>query len=197
MKLTADQLQELYTALHYCSMGELKNFCHQFNSDSNGTKKKLIMRLYNKACGKLPENEVPIPAASRPVKGVSYPVRPETLMVYGVYKHSHEQRALFKQLVGDHFHFTAFGVDYLKERWRLGMPPTYQEFADFWQEEYSKRILEPVEPKEEWAYIRFVQRYLEQHPDAVRTTVTAAWKEFRIQQVVVVQKLLHKVFTSS
>lgn len=58
-----------------------------------------------------------------------------------------------KKLIGDYFHFTAFGVDWVDERWMDGNPPTYQEFVDMWRAEYKRRQETPANPKEEWAYI--------------------------------------------
>jgi hypothetical protein len=57
-----------------------------------------------------------------------------------------------------------------------GNPPTYQEFANMWQEEYQKRKSIPVAPKEEWAYINFIQKYLLNSPAATRESINSSWE---------------------
>ncbi len=48
---------------------------------------------------------------------------------------------------------SAFGIDWLNERWMDGNTPTYQEFADMWEAGYRRRKERGEKPKEEWAYI--------------------------------------------
>jgi hypothetical protein len=77
--------------------------------------------------------------------------------------------------LGDHFHFTAFGIDWLEEKWTQGLPPTYLEYANMWQEEYQFRKANGATPKEEWAYINFVQRYLSANKKGTREEILQKW----------------------
>jgi hypothetical protein len=78
-----------------------------------------------------------------------------SLMLYGSYKNDALTRAFFISLIGPQFHFTAFGIDWLKQRWHEGKPPTYQEFAHYWIDETQKRTDKKAAPKQEWAFINF------------------------------------------
>ena len=106
----------------------------------------------------------------------------ETLMLKGAYKNDLKTRLFFKQLIGEYFHFTAFGIDWLNDRWMEGKPPTYQEFAEMWHKEYEKRKKTPVPPKEEWAYINFVQNSLSISPTASQESINHAWECERQKQ---------------
>lgn len=75
-----------------------------------------------------------------------------------------------------------YGLDWLHERWMEGAPPTYQEFATMWQTEHERRKLHPEAPKEEWAYINFVQHLQQARPNATRETVLIAWDQERARQ---------------
>jgi len=94
----------------------------------------------------------------------SAPLHPSRKILFGCYKNNEETRNFFKTLIGNHFHFTASGQDWIYERWTRGKPPTYAEFATFWQKEYEARKTKKRTPKQEWAYINFVQRYRKKEP---------------------------------
>jgi hypothetical protein len=102
-------------------------------------------------------------------------------------------RNFFKQLIGSHFHFTAQGIDWLREQWLKGTPPTYADFAREWQAEYERNKTQKRAPKQEWAYIRFVQEYMHLYPQASKSEVTAAWNAQRQKYVKTVQDILVKI----
>ena len=111
-------------------------------------------------------------------------------MLKGNYKNDLKTRLFFKKIIGEHFHFTAFGIDWLNERWMLGNPPTYQEFADMWEDEYRKRQKTPASAKEEWAYIRFVQGYLIHSPESSRDALNTAWENERQRHKSIAKSML-------
>lgn len=199
MKLNdSDVLKQLYEDLHYLHMSELKELCLTFNIAGVGVKKVLIDRLMIVFGGKSSEHHghKNIPTVSRAKKGIVYPIAPDALMLYGSYKNSYEQRFFFKKLIGNHFHFTAYGIDWLRGRWVAGNPPTYQEFADYWQQEYERRKTVQVKPKDEWAYINFVQRYYQEYPLAPQDVVMVAWNKERQHRKDRVVGLLKKVHSN-
>ena len=49
-------------------------------------------------------------------KGKKYPLQPKTKILIGAYKNDLATRLFFKELIGDHFHFTTFGIDWINER---------------------------------------------------------------------------------
>ncbi len=61
------------------------------------------------------------------------------MILKGSYKNDLKTRLFFKNIVGDHFHFTAFGIDWINEKWMEGNPPTYRDYATMWQSEVDRR----------------------------------------------------------
>ncbi|MCK4934460.1 MAG: hypothetical protein KAR79_02625 [Simkaniaceae bacterium] len=132
------------------------------------------------------------PKESCAQRGKTYPIDENGLMLKGVYKNDLKTRLFFKRLIGSYFHFTAFGIDWLNERWMEGKPPTYCEFAQMWKEEYLKRKKTPVSPKEEWAYINFVREFLSDSRAASQESINQAWKAKRIDHKAKVYQLIER-----
>lgn len=181
---------QLYEALHYLKVKELRALCDRFGVPADGNKVALINCIMTFVkTGKIVEAPV-MPAASKAQRGKLYPLDPRTLMLHGNYKNDAKTRAFFKKIIGEHFHYTAFGIDWLNERWMAGNPPTYGEFAVMWQEETERRAQQKAPPKKEWALIRFTQNFVEKYPDASRDELHAAWEKERLRNVALVMRLL-------
>jgi hypothetical protein len=84
--LTAQELENLQVSLHYCKVGELRNFCEQLHITHSGTKPALIKRIIIFIQTGICSKESFIPASSRKKVGEDYPLHPDTLMVYGDFK---------------------------------------------------------------------------------------------------------------
>ncbi len=190
--LHTDDIQQLNDALCYMNIAELRDVCAHYHLSIKGTKVVLIYRIitFVQTGGVVMLRA--IPAISKAQKGLYYPLTSNTLMLYGSYKNDAKARAFFKTLIGNHFHFTAFGIDWLTMRWLSGKPPTYAEFATFWQEEYLLRKQKKASPKKEWAYINFMQRFLQQYPTASREEVINAWQLERQLNIGKIKNLLKK-----
>jgi len=188
--VTNDPSQELFDALHYMHVSELKEVCTQLNLPLQGKKGDLIHRIQTFVQTGQIVILKSLPDVSKAQKGVEYPLLPETLALYGSYKNDQRTRAFMKTLVGDHFHFTAFGQDWMKERWQAGNPPTYREFAEFWQAEYVRRQTKKASPKQEWAYLTFIQKYLAEHPQASKNTIVVEWEKVRTLKVNKAKRIL-------
>lgn len=174
--LRKQDVDALHEALHYLKMNELRSLCTYYALSEQGPKGMLIERIHTFVChGKI--TAVPIiPKASKAKRGVTYDLLPDTYMLYGSYKNDARARAFFKKLIGSHFHFTAYGIDWFNKRWYAGNPPIYSEFATFWEKESVARKKCKAQPKKEWAYINFVQRFLQRFPDASRDQCMKAWE---------------------
>ena len=193
--INQQDFEKLNTALHFFHVNELRELTLRFDLSDKGDKRALIERIKHfikTGEAKQPQN---IPPVSRAKRGIIYPLSPETLMLKGAYKNDLARRKFFKSLIGDYFHFTAFGIDWLNERWLAGNPPTYREFADMWQKEYAHRKTQKAAPKKEWAYINFTQKFIEKNPNASRETITAAWEVERRKQVAIAREILADLFT--
>jgi hypothetical protein len=121
-----------------------------------------------------------------------YPLSENGLMLKGAYKNDLKNRLFFKRLIGEYFHFTAFGIDWLNEQWLKGTPPTYLDFARMWKSEYEKRQAISASPKEEWAYINFVQSILRNNSAIRQENLNKLWKEERERLVLKVCELLRE-----
>lgn len=176
-----EELRELLAHMH---VAELKDLLTSLRLSAKAfNKQELIDRLvhYKKTGNELAPQEIPL--VSRARRGLQAVLMPERLMLYGSYKNDYATRDFFKKLVGNHFHFTAYGIDWLRERWLEGKPPTYAEFAREWQEEFERNKVAKRPAKQEWAYIRFVQDYTLTYPEAAVAEINAAWEKWRSNAV--------------
>lgn len=190
-KLSNAQLIELKESLSHMHVSELKAQLKQLKLSIIGfNKRELIDRLVYYVTTNKELSPLTIPNVSKAKSGVPYPLHTSTLMLYGSYKNDLKTRQFFKQLIGDHFHFTAWGVDWLRERWLEGNPPTYSQFAKEWEDEYLRNKKEKRLPKQEWAYIRFVQEYIKRSPDSSKKDINIAWEAKRLEYV----QLVYAVF---
>lgn len=151
--MNTQQLNLLKKALLFLKMAELRDVCARLYLPTQGTKNVLIAWILHFIKTGEIIKEPKIPDASKAKRGNNYSLSPETLILKGAYKNDLKTRLFFKTLIGEYFHFTAFGIDWLNARWLEGKPPTYQEFAQMWKSEYARREKEGTTPKEEWAYI--------------------------------------------
>ena len=176
-------LKESLTFLH---VSELKTILEKRRLPIDGKKMALIHRiLHFLETGKI-IHFPKIPDISKARKGGDYTLTPNTLMLKNSYKNDLATRLFFKKLIGEYFHFTAFGIDWINEKWLAGNPPTYREFADMWKVEYARRQANSAAPKEEWAYINFVQKY----GNAPHNEIVNAWNKERARHVEIVKSTL-------
>jgi len=192
-KLSKQEQSDLFEALYFMKMAELKKVCEQLGLPVTGVKGERIDRIKHFIMtGKILE-EQKMPEISKAKSGKEYPLKPDALVLFGAYKNDAQTRAFFKKLIGNHFHFTAFGIDWLKMRWMQGKPPTYQEFAAMWQAEVDRRKIKKPDPKKEWALITFVQKYMQENPHASKEKVLKEWDKIRKQNVAQAQAVLKKI----
>lgn len=173
------EIASLKKSLMFLHVGELRDLSAQLSLVDKGNKKVIIFRICHFFLTGEKLKVPKFPKESCAQRGKTYPLKANGLMLKGAYKNDLKTRIFFKRLVGSHFHFTAFGIDWLNERWMEGNPPTYLEFANMWEEEYYRRKENPVAPKEEWAYINFVRNFLTHSPEASKACVYQAWKDER------------------
>jgi Domain of unknown function (DUF6434) len=193
-QLSEIEITQLREALSHLHIKELKTHLEKLNLSTQAfNKHELIERLmhYIKTGQELPPLE--IPPAARAVRGAQYPLASHTRMLFGSYKNDLATRNFFKHLIGNHFHFTAQGIDWLREQWLQETPPTYADFAREWQSEYERNKTQKRPAKQEWAYIRFVQEYMHHHPQASKTEVTSAWNLQRQQYARIINTALKEL----
>ena len=188
--------EELYEALNFMNISELKNICGQLSLSEAGKKGELINKImvFIKTGKLLQDKKMPEKSLAK-----NYPPQPlheNALMLYGSYKNDARTRALFKKLIGQRFHFTAFGIDWLNERWGLGSPPTYKEFAQYWIQETLRRKSAKQSPKKEWAYINFLQQAAHSNSQQTKSDLLKAWKKTRLEKKQAAQKIINQIIST-
>ncbi len=186
-------LEILKQSLVFLRVEELKHICENLSINDKGKKGAIIARiLHYIETGEI-ILEPKFPEISKARKGGVYPLHPDTLILKGSYKNDLKTRIFFKKLVGEYFHFTAFGIDWINDLWLQGNPPTYKEFADMWVVEYDKRKNLGTTPKVEWAYINFIQQYIKDYPNAPRAAITKAWEVERQKHLKIVSETIFRL----
>ncbi len=187
-------MTSLETSLNFFYVSELKNLCETLSLSSKGKKRDLIHRIitFVKTGKKLVSLKFPKASCAR--RGEVHEISENNLMLKGDYKNDLKTRLFFKKLIGEHFHFTAFGIDWLNDRWMDGNPPTYQEFILMWKDEYERRKANPAAPKDEWAYIIFTKSYIKKFPGATREDINFSWDEERQKNKRYVEEMLKGFF---
>ncbi len=193
--VSAADLDQFSQSIWFLHVEELKELTSLLKISDKGAKGAVIARILHFLHSGEELAMPKFPAVSCAKKSVVPPLLPKSLMLRGAYKNDLATRLFFKSLIGEYFHFTAFGIDWLNERWLQGNPPTYQEFADFWVTETERRKNTKAAPKQEWAYIRFVQAFMESYPESSRDELMQAWNAERMghkkQVDAVVRRILH------
>jgi hypothetical protein len=188
MNLSDQQFAIIKQSLNFLHVEELRDICNKFTINDAGKKRQIILRILHFLKTKEVLNEPKIPAISC---GKSPSIlAPDQLILKGSYKNDLKTRIFFKNLIGDYFHFTAFGIDWINECWFAGKPPTYREFADMWVKEYERRKKFGSTPKDEWAYINFVQKFISEKPNMSKEEILTAWNIERKRNVEIVKSLL-------
>ena len=189
-EITVKKLSQLDQSLLFLHVAELKQIAIDLELKPSKKKIHIISQimLFPSTGKKSTTAPFPIVSLGKPIKNM--PVKAETKMLKGQYKNDLKTRIFFKTLIGPYFHFTASGIDWLNDRWMKGTPPTYQEFANMWQEAYEQQKIDPLAPKMEWAYIRFVQAYNEQCSHATQSEIIKAWNLEREKHLAIVNTIL-------
>lgn len=192
MKILQDikNIEEIKKSLFFLNVQELKTISVKLALLDKGKKIELINGiLHFLQTGKkliLPR----FPEISCAKRSQKFTLFPHALMLKGAYKNDLKTRLFFKHLIGEHFHFTAYGIDWLDHRWMNSNPPTYQEFANMWQTEYLRRRDMPDIPKPEWAYINFVQDIFRNSPCSSKKHADAAWKKEREKHIAKINTII-------
>lgn len=128
----ADQ-KKFQESIYYLKVDELKRVCGRLGLAQTGSKAELIQSVF-KFYG-LKEKTL-LPKSFEKYAGK---LSQETHILPGYYSNGQKSREIFKQLIGDHFHFTTYGMNWIKSQWVDEKYPTYKQFARFWQSEYDRR----------------------------------------------------------
>lgn len=190
--LTLQEQKALRDALHYMKMAELRKASQLLSLSDKGKKAELIKRIELFIQTGAIEKLATIPPQSRAHHYPPQSLGASSLMLYGNYKNDLKTRTFFKKLIGPRFHFTAFGLDWLNDKWLQGKPPTYQEFANYWTEEKERRKNTKPQPKDEWMFIRYMQQMEKSELHAPKDHLIQNWKTLQAQKAQQAYQLLKK-----
>ena len=188
--LNAKEESFLQDACYYMKMAELKKACQMLALPDKGNKGLLIERILTFIKEGRITTVPKIPAQSLAKNHPIQLLASSGLMLYGSYKNDAKTRSFFKTLIGPHFHFTAFGIDWLNDRWLQNNPPTYQEFAYYWIAETERRKHIKSKPKDEWKYINFLQQMNKEYPLLSKKNLMARWKRLQADKAHLAFKIL-------
>lgn len=189
-QISVKQVVQLRQSLKFLHIGELRDICKKLRLNHKGKKSfitECILSLLE--TGKIVAEPV-ISKKSISPKGQNVSLAPDSLILKGSYKNDLKTRLFFKNIVGDHFHFTAFGIDWINEKWMEGNPPTYRDYATMWQSEIDRRKKHGSTPKEEWAYINYVQKLIIENPHISKEDILNRWNIIRSKNKKIVYTIL-------
>lgn len=137
--LKRDQ-KKLAEAIYFLKLSELKQFLAERELATSGKKQELIDRILE-YCGLPPAqtNQKSKLDFIPKKRGEKDSYTSETHIIPGQYTNGQLSRQKFKELIGQHFKFTTYGMTWIKECWAKGITPSYEDFAKYWQSEYDRR----------------------------------------------------------
>jgi SAP domain-containing new25/Domain of unknown function (DUF6434) len=184
--MTNNLLQEFKTC--YFMKKELINLCRQLNLSTDGSKSELNHRIELFILDKNEKkNLITIPKQTPPKLTL------ETKLKEG-YKCDEKTRNFFKKHIGEHFHFTYFLNEYIKQH----PNKTYGDAIKFWkyQNEHKDQFTQKYTETGKFEYNNFVKKYYEAHPHVTLEEIIHQWnkhKEKRNKKCKhVITKLLNK-----
>ena len=138
--LNKTDLKRLESAIYFLKVTELKQICEKFNQCNRGSKQDLINTLLAYARGdKNYSTNKQLSEAEKTLRANADRYDSSVYIVPGVYTNNKVSRTVLIDLIGRHFTFTSYGMNWIKAQWHSGHCPSYLEFADYWQAEYQKR----------------------------------------------------------
>ena len=113
--MLSQKLIELKESLHFLHMEELRNLSNELSLSNKGKKLELIIRIVHFLQTGEKLSSLKFPSISC-AKDKNVLLLLTSLMLKGAYKNDLKTRLFFKSIIGEYFHFTAFGIDWLNER---------------------------------------------------------------------------------
>ena len=176
-------------SIYYLKLDELRTLSRDLGLSDAGAKGILIQGILNQI-GVHTEDGRAI-SKGRQTKFARYTgdLSPETHILPGFYTNGQAMRSRFTALVGPHFSFTNYGMEWIREQWISDRYPTYEEFASYWQGEHDRRK-EGGEfaSLQTNARVRFFRAH--RGDGLSREALDAAWQEERQRRVAEVRRLL-------
>ena len=139
MKISKSNKKKILEGIYYFKIDELKLLCGELEISVVGKKQDLInhilssLNLQDDSINNGKDLKTKLP--KRHPKNANS----ETHIIPGEYTNGKKSRQIFKNLIGEHFSFTIYGMDWIKECWDNHIYPSYKDFAEYWSTEYQRR----------------------------------------------------------
>ncbi|MEM0911360.1 MAG: hypothetical protein AAGJ37_10325 [Pseudomonadota bacterium] len=201
--LSESEFQILEKAIYFLKVDELKHICGELECSASGQKQDIIDAILQavKSAPRKTKNVLSQPNALQSIQAKRRSddqsrKDPDVFIIPGKYTNNRVQREKFKQLIGGHFSFTSFGMDWIKQQWEKGKYPSYDEFAAFWQAEYERRKKGgSFTSKATLQRVTFFREMKGKYPS--KTALESAWKEKREEQASIALSLLQSLLKKS
>ena len=112
-KISSSEQKQLSLSLNFLLMSELKQICKKLKLPTTGKKGEIVLRILTFVKDGKVITSTKLPEASIAKKGTKYVLSERSKILKGAYINNDETRIFMKKLVGSHFHFTAFGQQWL------------------------------------------------------------------------------------
>lgn len=192
-RLNQKNLQALESAIYFLKVTELKQLCESHALCAKGSKQDLINTLlcFAKGEGAATLNAIQS-SAEKSLRANADNFDESIYMVPGKYRNNRASRTILTELIGRHFTFTAYGMDWVKAEWHAGRCPSYLEFADYWQTEYERRKARgDFASKQTLQRVNFFRTMKEKNLS--REALEAAWAKKRAEQAAIALSLFEKL----
>ena len=157
----------------YWMKAELVAFCRKIGISGSGGKIEIAGRIekYLKG-GKIETKKIGKGGKKR--EGIQRIPESINELIPDNYSSSQLFREYFESIIGQHFHFTAYMMQYIKDH--LGI--TFKEYVDEWQAEHERRKNKNYKPKimKSCEYNQYTRDFFKDNPDKTRKEAIRHWK---------------------
>lgn len=185
--MKAADKKKLKEAIYFLKVEELKQLIVQLNlGKPTGRKNDLIVTILSHFKIKAQDHTV-LGDYKLPNKHKAN-VTSETHIIPGKYTNGKKSREIFKELIGEHFHFTVYGMEWIKKCWEAEIYPSYNEFSQFWESEYHRR-----KSGSDFKSLSTNRRvvFFRANKGLGKVELEAKWELERARNVAIVKNILH------
>ena len=186
MSKLSDEFKECYFM-----KTELVNLSKKLELPTNGSKMELQNGIIYYIKNKKQNKNIKIKKIKEQIpKKVPINLTPDTKLSEG-YICNLITRNFFKKHIGDHFHFTYFLNEYVKNN----PNKTYQDAINYWNYQYNNPELfkKKYEKTGKFEYNNFMKKYYEDHENASLDNVIKGWNEHKEKRNKKCKKTLQKL----
>ncbi|GAA0778579.1 hypothetical protein E1180_19815 [Roseibium denhamense] len=183
-------LETLEKAIYFLKVPELKELLAEAGFPPLGSKQEMVTALLAAVRGDLKAGATAkMSEAEKALRKSASNYDAKTQIVPGVFTNNQAHRMILRGLIGSHFAYTTYGMDWIKAKWHEGICPSFEDFAAYWQGEYERRQnAGEFESKKTLQRVRFFRAMKDK--GLTKAELEGAWAEERARQSVFARKLI-------